>query len=88
MQTHIELIKSLTDEQTRTFSAQIDGIEVYKSRYTSAGIEILSESTIDPRGHRLLTFHVNDNPVPVHSISLEADGHSASQLAVPKANFF
>lgn len=88
MQTRIELIKSLTDAQTRTFSAQIDGVEIYKSRYTSAGIEVLSESIIDPKGHRLLTFHVNDNPIPVHSISLEADGHNASQLAVPKADFF
>ncbi|MEN8444373.1 MAG: hypothetical protein ABG776_05095 [Cyanobacteria bacterium J06555_13] len=88
MQTDIKLIESLTNEQTRTFSAQIDGIEIYKSRYTSAGIEMLSESTIDPKGHRLLTFHVNDNPIPVHSISLEANEHNASQLAVPKADFF
>jgi len=83
-----DLVKSLTDAQTRTFSAQIDGVEIYKSRYTSAGIKILSESTIDPEGHQLLTFHINDNPVPVHSISLEANKHSASQLAVSKADFF
>ena len=88
MQTNTALIQALTNEQTRTFSAQIDGIQVYSSRYTITGIEVLSESTINPQGHRLLTFHVNDNPAPVHSISLETLPSHRSTSAVPKADFF
>lgn len=87
MQTDIELIGALTDEQTRTFSARIDGVEIYRSQYTSIGIEVLRESTVDPRGHQLLTFHINDNPIPVHSISLEANRIGALSLLFPKLIF-
>lgn len=87
-ETHVELIRALTNEQTRTFSARIDGVEIYRSQYTSVGIEVLSESIIDPKGHQRLTFHINDEPVPVHSISLEANKMDVFKPAFPKADFF
>ena len=85
---NIDLINALTDEQTRTFSARIDGVEIYRSQYNSIGIKVLSESPIDPRGHQRLTFHINDNPLPVYSLSLEVGGIDVSEPTFPTADFF
>lgn len=88
MQPKTQLIETLSDTQTRVFSAQLDGVEIYRSQYTKNGIEILSESLVDPKGHRLLTFHVNDNPMPVHSVALTEDQSESFLPTVPTATFF
>ena len=67
-------LKALATTQPTFFSVQLDGVEIYKGKFTDNGIVTIQEKLVDltvPR--HLLTIFFDDMSTPIYSIALNGE---------------
>ena len=66
-------LEILASAQPTFFSVQLDGIEIYKGKFTTDGVVTIRDDLVDLKAPRqLLTIFFDDVPTPVYSIALNS----------------
>ena len=66
------LLEAIANQKPKLFSVKLDGIEIFRGEFTKNGIQPILNLPIDASKPRwLMTYFLDDNPIPVHSINLQ-----------------
>lgn len=68
------LLEMVARKKPKLFSVKLDGTEIFRGRFTRNGIETILDLPVDQNKPRwLMTIFFDDEPIPVHSISLKGE---------------
>lgn len=65
------LLQYITEKQPEIISVFIDGVELFRAKFTAAGIEDIFDQPIDIAKPRwLMTISFDNSPIPIYSLNL------------------